>query len=122
MKNQQINIINNFNLFIKECEAKATSQNTIPRGQQLRDIFAQYRQVHASSQPQAPQVVLDPRLSHDKPRLMHVQITPIEGEFDLAVLRLFDGFLDSDRSSDALLRLVKNLRRLAYSKSHGQGK
>lgn len=123
MRNQEINVlINNFNLFIREHAAKSASQNTPPRGQQIRDVFAQYRQAHTSSQPQAPQVVLDPRLLHDTPRQMHVRITQVEDEFDLEVLRLFDGFLDSDRSSNNLWNLAIKLRYLAYSKKNSESK
>ena len=48
MRNQEINVlINNFNLFIREHSAKSASQNMPPRGQQIRAVFAQYRQLPA---------------------------------------------------------------------------
>lgn len=122
MKNQQINIINNFNLFINEHEAQATSQNTPPRGQRLRDVFAQYRQVPSSFQPQAQTEFEVHYLQHEPPRQMHVQITPIEGEFDLEVFHFVDLFLESDRSREDLLRLAINLRKLAYIKKYGRSK
>ena len=123
MRNQEVNVlINNFNLFIREHEVQSASQNTPPRGQRLRDVFAQYRQVPSSFQLQEPKELEVHYLLHDKPRLMHVQITPIEGEFDSEVLRLFDGFLDSDRSSHDLWKLANKLRRLAYSKKNSESK
>ena len=122
MKNQQINIINNFNLFIQECEEQATSQNMPPRGKQIRDVFAQYRQLPQEVHAQVGHSIQDILQQHGIDSPIAYLVTPFEEPIDLEILRHVMAYFDSDRSCEDLLKFAIKMRRLAYIRKYGRSK
>ena len=123
MRHQEINVlINNFNLFIREHAAKSASQNTPPRGQQIRDVFAQYRQLPPEVHAQVGRSIQDVLQQHGIDIPIAYLVTPFEEPTDLDVLRHVMAYFDSDRSCDDLLKFAIKMRRLAYIRKYGRRK
>ncbi|WP_109079271.1 hypothetical protein [Aggregatibacter kilianii] len=123
MRNQEINvIINNLNLFIRAQSAQATSQNTIPRGQQIRDVFSQYRQLPREVHSQVGKSIQEILQQHGIDSPIAYLVTPFEEPADLEILQAVMGYFDSDRSFDDLVEFGEKIYRLAYIRKYGRSK